>query len=306
MLRSSELPVLRAALRTRIVDAAGLAAILGMPEDAVRASLERLAADGLIVRSASGDPALRPPQRAVVEAALAEVRVQLAALDGVREALETMPARSWTGAPAAERAEVRMELLHGTDAVVDAWWRLDGRDHPVDLFACVPDRAAFARIATEAARERSAEGSRIRVIVGRTPAPHDADAVAAVRGRGAEIRTLDRAPGWFAGEGEGLSAFPTSWGVPWPLSVRILRDPLASQSLRSFFDELWRRALPLEEEPAGWEPVLRLLEGGLDDADVAETLGVSERTVRRRVEEAMLDLGVTTRFALGRAWAARR
>jgi hypothetical protein len=33
---------------------------------------------------------------------------------------------------------------------------------------------------------------------------------------------------------------------------------------------------------------------------------MSERTVRRRTEEAMLDLGAVDRFTLGRAWAARR
>lgn len=45
--------------------------------------------------------------------------------------------------------------------------------------------------------------------------------------------------------------------------------------------------------------VLRLLYLGLDDATVARRLGVSHRTVQRRVQRIMTDLGVSGRFALG-------
>ncbi|MEU4485924.1 helix-turn-helix transcriptional regulator [Streptomyces purpurascens] len=45
--------------------------------------------------------------------------------------------------------------------------------------------------------------------------------------------------------------------------------------------------------------VLRLLYQGLDDATVARRLGVSHRTVQRRVQRIMTDLGVSGRFALG-------
>ncbi|WP_346345421.1 helix-turn-helix transcriptional regulator [Streptomyces sp. SID5643] len=45
--------------------------------------------------------------------------------------------------------------------------------------------------------------------------------------------------------------------------------------------------------------MLRLLYQGLDDATVARRLGVSHRTVQRRVQRIMADLGVSGRFALG-------
>ena len=45
--------------------------------------------------------------------------------------------------------------------------------------------------------------------------------------------------------------------------------------------------------------LLTLLYQGLDDATVARRLGVSHRTVQRRVQRIMSDLGVSGRFALG-------
>lgn len=305
-LRPSDLPVLQAALRTRIAEAAPLADILRVPVQDVRETLDRLTADGMIVRTADGSPALSPPQRSIVDNSLAELRSQLAALDPVLDSLEALPGRlrRWVGAHAGERAHVPMELSHGPDAIVNAWWRLREQARPVDAFGCFPDPAALVRVAIDGATDRPSPQSRVRIITGRGVVPKEvAAAAAALQDQGAELRCLDATPGWFGGEGGQLSAFPTAWGVSWPLSVRILRDPLASRSLRSLFDELWRRAVPLEEVPAEWEAVLRLLEKGLDDAAVAKVLGVSERTVRRRIEEAMLELGATNRFTLGRAWA---
>ncbi|BFO13951.1 hypothetical protein SHKM778_03390 [Streptomyces sp. KM77-8] len=45
--------------------------------------------------------------------------------------------------------------------------------------------------------------------------------------------------------------------------------------------------------------LLALLYQGFDDATVARRLGVSHRTVQRRVRRIMSDLGVSGRFALG-------
>ncbi|MFG2514750.1 response regulator transcription factor [Streptomyces sp. NPDC048584] len=49
----------------------------------------------------------------------------------------------------------------------------------------------------------------------------------------------------------------------------------------------------------GDRDLLTLLYQGLDDATVARRLGVSHRTVQRRVQRIMSDLGVSGRFALG-------
>ncbi|MES1170490.1 MAG: LuxR C-terminal-related transcriptional regulator [Leifsonia sp.] len=49
--------------------------------------------------------------------------------------------------------------------------------------------------------------------------------------------------------------------------------------------------------------MLRLLERGLSDAAVAQSLDVSPRTVHRRISEAMERFDVHSRFELGAAWA---
>jgi DNA-binding NarL/FixJ family response regulator len=48
------------------------------------------------------------------------------------------------------------------------------------------------------------------------------------------------------------------------------------------------------------------MEQGLSDGAIADALGLSLRTVRRRVSEASEELGADSRFALGVAWADRR
>ena len=52
--------------------------------------------------------------------------------------------------------------------------------------------------------------------------------------------------------------------------------------------------------------VLRLMAQGLGDASIAEALGMSVRSVRRRVAEAIAESGAGSRFALGVEWARGR
>ena len=46
-------------------------------------------------------------------------------------------------------------------------------------------------------------------------------------------------------------------------------------------------------------------QAGLSVSYYLQRLGLDVRTVRRRVAEAMSDLGATSRFALGMAWKER-
>jgi DNA-binding NarL/FixJ family response regulator len=67
---------------------------------------------------------------------------------------------------------------------------------------------------------------------------------------------------------------------------------------------MWLRAMPLH--PSGDDLVpdydeqllelTRLLAAGMQDARIARYLGISERTVRRRVAEMLAALGVETKF----------
>lgn len=80
-------------------------------------------------------------------------------------------------------------------------------------------------------------------------------------------------------------------------------------TLGMLFDILWQRSLPLrwaerhsaaEQELSEFDgTLLRLLSVGSKDQAIARQLGVSVRTVRRRLTNLMTSYGVTSRFQLG-------
>ncbi|NBE92227.1 LuxR family transcriptional regulator [Nonomuraea sp. KC401] len=96
-------------------------------------------------------------------------------------------------------------------------------------------------------------------------------------------------------------------------SAVIVHSSTLLDALVALFEVLWRSALPLPARPhdAGEtadlpDPELfTLLAAGLKDEAVARQLGVSLRTVHRRVSEMMERLGARTRFQAG-LLAARR
>jgi hypothetical protein len=78
----------------------------------------------------------------------------------------------------------------------------------------------------------------------------------------------------------------------------------------AYFDLAWKSAVPAAalDGVAGSDdpPLVELLELGLKDEAIARHLGVSLRTVRRRVAQLMAVNGVDTRFQLGSALARQR
>ena len=84
------------------------------------------------------------------------------------------------------------------------------------------------------------------------------------------------------------------------------------QLYTAYFDLAWKHAVPAPSvggrEGTGDPKLVELLELGLKDEAIARYLGVSLRTVRRRVAHLMAVNGVDTRFQLGWALgaAARR
>ena len=92
----------------------------------------------------------------------------------------------------------------------------------------------------------------------------------------------------------------------------LVRAPALVALVRELFEQYWSRRHPAargrprragrrRRRPA----VLRLLQLGLKDESIARQLGVSLRTVRRRIATLMDELGAQTRFQAGME-AARR
>lgn len=76
--------------------------------------------------------------------------------------------------------------------------------------------------------------------------------------------------------------------------------------LEQYFERLWERAVPVPEldmsttaRERGRRMLLQQLAAGGTDEQIARTLGVSIRTVRRRVADLMIELGTDSRFQAG-------
>jgi DNA-binding CsgD family transcriptional regulator len=107
--------------------------------------------------------------------------------------------------------------------------------------------------------------------------------------------------------GSEIALVAATWGVE-SAGTLLVRAPSLVALVRNLFDQYWARAAPLPTSDAAEAAtqdadevrrVLELLQLGLKDESIARQLGVSLRTVRRRVAGVMDDLGATTRFQAG-------
>lgn len=85
----------------------------------------------------------------------------------------------------------------------------------------------------------------------------------------------------------------------------VLRTSGMVRALLALVDRLWGLATPMTRgtSPADLEPrdaaILRLMAAGAPDASIARQVGVSQRTVERRIRSLMDRLGAQTRFQAG-------
>ena len=91
-------------------------------------------------------------------------------------------------------------------------------------------------------------------------------------------------------------------------AMLMIRPSVLVDSLVALFEAVWQSASPLrleastepvEQEERDARTVVGLLAAGLSDTRIAHTMGISERTVRRKVATALQLLGAETRFQAG-------
>jgi sugar-specific transcriptional regulator TrmB len=94
----------------------------------------------------------------------------------------------------------------------------------------------------------------------------------------------------------------------------VLRPSLLLDSLCELFEILWERATPFgtaavamdlsdrSRHPVDADRLVALLAAGMNDKSIAEELGISARTLERRIVEVSRGLGARTRFQAG--WQA--
>ncbi|WP_418960423.1 helix-turn-helix transcriptional regulator [Streptomyces tritici] len=104
---------------------------------------------------------------------------------------------------------------------------------------------------------------------------------------------------------------PVSYDDPAPDARLLVHDCALVDVLVHCFESLWARATPVDAPHTECGPsardrqLLTLLASGMKDRTIARALGVTERTVGRRLTELMAVLGAETRFQAG-VQAARK
>lgn len=138
---------------------------------------------------------------------------------------------------------------------------------------------------------------------------HDAPEVLRARtDAGEEVRLIDDLPTRLMIIGVTHAIVPEPLGFADSPRLLVRQGALVG-ALTLLFELYWEKAVPVNEPsgPHGSERtfLLRQLLSGAKDEQIARTMGLSLRTVRRRIAELMIELGADTRFQAG-AEAVRR
>jgi DNA-binding CsgD family transcriptional regulator len=121
---------------------------------------------------------------------------------------------------------------------------------------------------------------------------------------GERVRVVPVVPSRMAVFGTDAAVITEHWGDP--VGRRLLvRQPALVGALAELFDAYWDRAVAVpslaerQVRDSGEQELLALLARGVKDEQAARVLGVSLRTVRRRIAALMAELGAESRFQAG-------
>ena len=312
--------VLAAALHDPGADPATLATRLNLDEADLREQLALLERRGLL--RVTGDTiAHRRPDFTVATA------IQQIIDDGVREltdaaaAAHTLAAsipellQAWNAGETGDGTGTSTSptTVQGTWALADMWRAQSSRRAPRSAQLCIPSTQILRDAGLDyaetlwAARPLDGE-SRIRVILS------DEDALDPINrwhldnelAAGTWIRTHPSPPSFFWIIDDDTVTLPSVWGDPHPTRV-LATSAQEVVSLASWvFEKLWGEATAVDQSDEPWAPMLALMSRGMTVEAAAHTLGLSPRTGRRRVDQAMRHFGVTGQFALGAVWGAQQ
>jgi DNA-binding Lrp family transcriptional regulator len=306
--------VYRALLRAGQAHVAELAARLGLAEDDVGERLAPLVERGLVSRRGDALVALSPylSLGRLVDDEARRLRRREHELEHLRHSVADYAAEEKGVEPAESSQPVAVHSGAEIGAVVDALVRGTTGEmlflHSVEWL----DNPGWSKIDSLITAE-VAGGRTVRSIYP-TEVMHRPETLELVRGwaeRGEQVRLAVSPPSRLAVFGSTVALVPVEWGRT-PAHRVVVRTPGIVDALRCLFDTIWRHAVPLPDvraaavsPAAATDQVLRMLAAGAKDETMARQLGLSLRTVRRRVAELLEDLDATTRFQAG-VEAARR
>lgn len=308
-------PAARLYERLSLLDGQGLEEIAAGFEVTTAMLLERLepllAADVVVVDR--GRVQVRPPAEVVSRMIQGTVSSVAAAHDRLREIAAAVPYLAGISSRSIDIVDyiepLDGEIAAGPDGPELA--RTIIRQSAGDLLWLRPDQwtLPWEDDMSEAVAQAIASGRRCRAIY---PARVLTEAPAVVRHRasiGEEIRLLPELPTRLIVVGASHLLLPEPLGLA-TSSRSVIRQRGLVELGTICFELLWAQGAPISDTPAAGPDELRRfllaeLARGAQDEQIARRLGMSLRTVRRRVADLMDELGAHSRFQAG-VEAARR
>lgn len=246
-----------------------------------------------------------PPSAAVDVLALKIERdLQRARVAAARLAAE------WSQVARVREADELVEIITGTDAMLRRFEAMisSAQDEILGFAAApiiAPDEVNLG-INIEALNRNVS----LRTIYERAvlDTPGFSDVIAACEAAGEQVRLIDQVPSKMVLVDGTVGLLPVHVDVQHAQpSAAVIHAPL-TRTLTALFEELWRRAMPASLRavqppepgaPAGVDlRLLSLMLGGLTDDAIARQLGISRRTVQRRILRLIALAGVQTRLQL--------
>lgn len=300
----------RVVLRNPGLHGAQLAHLVDRSPGAVAEPLARLVAMELVERDDEGAVHARPPGEAVGRLLADETRKVQGAQDRLRAVRDLLPSldADHLAAQAPKGEQVALEVVQHGD--VAGLMRSLAADSTGDLLWLRPDqwRLAAGPEIDALVRRLVGGGRKSRAIY---PARVLEEAPEVVRSRaeaGESVRVLATVPSRLGIFGETAALLPERWGVTERERRLVVRQRALVLALRQLFEGMWERAIPVPGLDSQADQGLRAgdrrlllaqLAGGAKDEQIARALGLSLRTVRRRVAGLLDELGVDSRFQAG-------
>ncbi|MEV6239223.1 helix-turn-helix domain-containing protein [Lentzea sp. NPDC051838] len=281
--------------------AAELAGRTGAPIGPVRRAVAALVDAGLATKVVDRPTRYLPtPPDVAVETLVAQRKREL---QDLRDAASEFARR--LEAPSTGPAGV-VELIEGDEAIQHhlAQSQRDARREV--LIIDTPPYLQGAPVQNAEELETLARGVGYRCIYDRQAlaTPGHFDQVSECIRAGEQARTLTAVSMKMQIVDREVAFLPVSF-TPTETSSRLMvRTSPMLDALLTCFESLWRQAVPIGL-PAAPEPsdrdqaLLTLLATGMKDRVIAQTLGITERTLSRRVRELMVTLEADTRFQAG-------
>lgn len=297
---------------------ADVAAEFGVSPDALAGDMADILELGVCEIDADGLIQMVPPREALANLLESETQSMAATMARLNRMGSLVTALGKAGEPVRSRTEMLADGASGVDvevvqgrppAQVLHSWIAQGLG---DLRFLRPEqwRLPTEPVMAEHFKVALAQGLSVRAIYPVRALQLARSVLDEHRATGEEMRLLPEVPHQMAIVGTSHAMVVSGLGGE-ELHTLVIREPLLVRVFVAYFDSLWEQgaAMPAGDEPRDRSDDRRLLLNelarGERDEQIARSLGLGLRTVRRRVADLMIELGVETRFQAG-VEAARR